>query len=116
MQASMLDHDPLSDSALNETPPNSPEESADSPEESADRFGIRLSLLIASMGLFMAAVWAVSGPSFGKCSALEDLTERHACYDNLRNEQSKPPAKGATSPLMSASGPDSRAYPMEKWN
>jgi hypothetical protein len=86
MQASMLDHDLLSDSALN---------ASQSPGESADQFGIRLSLLIVSIGLFMAAIWAVSGPSFGKCSALENLTERYACYDNLRNEQSKPPAKGA---------------------
>jgi hypothetical protein len=91
MQASMLDHDSLSDSALNATQPNSP-------GESADRFGIRLSLLIVGTGLFMAAIWAVSGPSFRKCSALENLTERYACYDNLRNEQSKPPAKGADAP------------------
>jgi hypothetical protein len=88
MQTSILDHDPLSDSALNATQPNSP-------EESADQFGIRLSLLIVSIGLFVAAVWAVSGPSFRKCSALENPTERYACYDNLRKEQSKPPAKGA---------------------
>ena len=88
MQTSMWDHDPLSDSAFNASLPNSP-------GESADQFGIRLSLLILSAGLFMAAIWAVSGPSFRKCSALENLTERFACYDNLRNEQSKPPAKGA---------------------
>jgi hypothetical protein len=87
MQTPMLDHD-LSDSALNATRPNPP-------EELADQSGIRLALVIASIGLFMAAVWVVSGPSFRKCSALENQTARYACYDNLRNEQSKPPAKGA---------------------
>jgi hypothetical protein len=34
--------------------------------------------------LFIAALW-LSGPSFQKCSALENATERHACYDALRN-------------------------------
>ena len=88
MQTSMLDHDPLWDSA-----PNAPQ--PDAPEESADQFGIRLSLLILSLGLFMAAVWAVGGPSLRRCSVLDNPTERYACYDNLRNEQSKPSAKGA---------------------
>ena len=31
----------------------------------------------------------------GKCSVLESATERNACYDELRNELSRPPAKGA---------------------
>ena len=88
MQTSMLDYDPFSDSATNATQP-------DSPEESADQFGIRLSLLILSIGLFMAAVWAVSGPSLRKCGVLENPAARYACYDTLRNEQTKPPAKGA---------------------
>ncbi len=65
-----------------------------SPEESVDDFGIRASLLILCLGLLIAAMWLVSGPSFEKCSALENATERNACYDQLRNELFKPPVKG----------------------
>jgi hypothetical protein len=32
-------------------------------------------------------------PSFQKCSALETLARRNACYGELRNELLKPPAK-----------------------
>jgi hypothetical protein len=38
-----------------------------SPGEFADRFGIRASLLILCVGLFIAALWMVSRPSFEKC-------------------------------------------------
>jgi hypothetical protein len=31
--------------------------------------------------------------SFQKCSALENVTQRNTCYDELRNELLKPPAK-----------------------
>lgn len=69
-----------------------------SPEELVDRFGMRVSLLILCVGLLIAAVWMVSRPSFEKCLALENAIERHACYDNLRAELLKPPAKGAEAP------------------
>jgi hypothetical protein len=62
MQTSMLDHDPFSDSAVNATQP-------DSPEESADQFGIRLSLLILSIGLFMAAVWPLADRAFANAAS-----------------------------------------------
>ena len=48
--------------------------------------------------LFIAAIWVTSRPSFEKCSALENVTERNACYDGLRKELLKPPAKGADVP------------------
>jgi hypothetical protein len=70
-----------------------------SPEELIDRFGMRASLLILCVGLVIAAVWMVSRPSFEKCLALENAIERHACYDNLRAELLKPPAKGAEAPV-----------------
>jgi hypothetical protein len=69
-----------------------------SPEELVDRFGIRTSLLILCVGLFIAALWMGSHPSFEKCLALENATERYACYDSLRAELLKPPAKGAEVP------------------
>jgi hypothetical protein len=70
-----------------------------SPEEIVDRFGMRASLLVLCVGLLIAAVWMVSRPSFEKCLALENATERQACYDNLRAELLKPPAKGAEAPV-----------------
>jgi hypothetical protein len=65
-----------------------------SPEDLADQFGIRLSLLILCIGLFIAAIWVISRPSFEKCSALEGVKERSACYDQLRSDLLKPPVKG----------------------
>ncbi len=65
-----------------------------SPEEAADRFGIRAALVVLCVGLFIAAMWLVTGRSFEKCSALENLAQRNACYDALRNDLFKPPAKG----------------------
>ena len=66
-----------------------------SPEEQVDRFGVRAALLTLCIALFLAAVWVASAPSFGKCGALEDQSARLACYENLRSELLKPPAKGA---------------------
>jgi hypothetical protein len=47
---------------------------------------------------FIAAIWFVRSPSFEKCSALENATDRNACFDRLRKELLKPPAKGADIP------------------
>ena len=52
-------------------------------------------LLALVIALFVAAMWLGNGPSFEKCSTLENATERYACYDTLRDDLSKPPAKGA---------------------
>jgi hypothetical protein len=76
-----------------------------SPEKLTDRFGMRTSMLILCVGLLMAAVWMVSRPSFEKCLALENATERHACYDNIRAELLKPPAKGAEAPAAALRSP-----------
>jgi hypothetical protein len=69
-----------------------------SPEALADRFGVRTALLVLCIAFFIAAIWLVSGPSFEKCSALENATERNACYEGLRNDLSRPPAKGPDIP------------------
>jgi hypothetical protein len=76
-----------------------------SPEEIVDRFGMRASLLMLCVGLLIAAVWMISRPSFEKCLALENATERQACYDNLRAELLKPPAKGAEAPVAALRWP-----------
>jgi hypothetical protein len=68
------------------------------PEEPIDRFGIRTALLVLCVALFIAAIWLVSRPSFDKCSALENVTERNVCFETLRNDLLKPPAKGADIP------------------
>jgi hypothetical protein len=68
------------------------------PEERVDRYGIRTALLALVIALFVAAMWLANRPSFEKCSTLENATERYACYDKLRDELSKPPAKGADIP------------------
>jgi hypothetical protein len=69
-----------------------------SPEALADRFGVRTALLVLCIAFFIAAIWLVSGPSFEKCSALENATERNVCYEGLRNDLSRPPAKGPDIP------------------
>jgi hypothetical protein len=68
-----------------------------SPDDLVDQFGIRVSLLILWVGLLIAAISVVSRPSFGKCSALENIMERNTCYDQLRGGLLEPPAKGADS-------------------
>ena len=68
------------------------------PEELVDRFGIRTALVALCVALFIAAIWLASRPSFEKCSALENATERNASFETLRNDLLKPPAKGADIP------------------
>ena len=66
--------------------------------ERVDRYGIGTALLALAAALFLAAMWLGNRPSFEKCSTLENATERYACYDKLRDDLSKPPAKGADIP------------------
>jgi hypothetical protein len=71
---------------------------SENPEDFADHFGVNLSLLILCIAFFIAGIWMISSPSFEKCSALSDITQRNACYSELRNELMKPPAKGGEMP------------------
>ena len=64
------------------------------PEELADRFGIRTALLVLCISFLLAGLWIVNLPSFEKCSGIENTLVRHACYDQLRADLFKPPAKG----------------------
>lgn len=63
------------------------------PEDAADRFGIRTALLVTSVGFLTAALWLMSSPSFQKCSGLDNLKDRVACYESLRSTLLTPPAK-----------------------
>lgn len=65
-----------------------------SSEDRADEFGIRTSLVVLYIALFMAAWWFMTTPSFEKCSDLQSAAERNACYGALRQDLFKPPAKG----------------------
>ena len=69
-----------------------------SSEGFADRFGTMATLLLSGIAFFIAAIWFVSTPSFEKCSAVQNVADRNACYDGLREELLKPPAKGAEIP------------------
>ena len=73
-----------------------------SPEDAADRFGIKASLLVLGLGLVIAALSLVNSPSFGKCSALQNLSDRVSCYEGLRQDLFKPPAKGPDAPKIDA--------------
>jgi len=70
----------------------------DSPAERADRLGILTAAFVLCIAFFIAAVWFLNRPSFEKCSTLESIAERNACYDKLRNDLSQPPAKGPDVP------------------
>ena len=69
------------------------DEHSKSPEDDVDRLGVRISLLVLCVALFLVANWVISTASFRKCSALENVTQRSTCYDELRNELLKLPAK-----------------------
>lgn len=64
-----------------------------SPEDAADRFGIRTALVVLCVGLFIAAIWVMDSSSFQKCSALENIKDRIACYEGLRSELLQFPIK-----------------------
>jgi hypothetical protein len=64
-----------------------------SSEERVDRFGLLTAAFVLCTAVFIAAIWFLSQPSFEKCSALENVQERNACYDMLRSDLSKPPVK-----------------------
>jgi len=92
MQASKWDFDNTTDDdAGNGLSPGSE-------EALTDRFGIRAALIGLCIASLIAAIWFVRSPSFEKCSAIENVTERNACYEALRQELLKPPAKGADIP------------------
>jgi hypothetical protein len=91
MRRSEFDNDPFDDGSAEIAWP-------ETPEERVDRFGIGIAFLVLIIALFVAAMWFASRLSFEKCSTLENVTERNACYDKLRDDLSRPPAKGPDIP------------------
>jgi len=71
---------------------------SESPEDFTDQMGVRVALVVLCVASFIAAVWFWGGPSFEKCSAIANVADRNACYEALRKELLKPPAKGAEIP------------------
>jgi hypothetical protein len=69
-----------------------------SSDDLTDQRGIRIALLVFCIAFFIASIWFVRNPSFEKCSAMENVTDRSACYDGLRQQLLKPPEKGADFP------------------
>jgi hypothetical protein len=70
-----------------------------SPQEFPDlQGGTKIAMVALYAALVIGSIWFVSSPTFEKCSALQNITDRNACYDGLRNELLKPPAKGADVP------------------
>ena len=63
------------------------------PEDAADRFGVRVALVVTCVGFLIAAIWLASSPSFQKCSAFENLSDRVACYEGLRTALLQPPVR-----------------------
>jgi hypothetical protein len=92
MQASKLDLGTTTDNDTGDVPRTK------SPDDFADQRGTKIALLALCIAFFIAATWFVSSPSFEKCSAIANVAYRNACYDALRKELLKPPAKGADIP------------------
>jgi hypothetical protein len=67
-------------------------------EERVDRFGFRTALFALALAFFVAAMWLINMPTFEKCSTFQNVNEPISCYEKLRDELSKPPAKGADIP------------------
>jgi hypothetical protein len=67
-------------------------------EDDKDRFGTAISLVTLFIGLCLMTIWLLFWPSFENCSALTGTAARYACYDKIRDELSKPPAKGGLVP------------------
>jgi hypothetical protein len=80
------------------TPDDEDEAWRRSREDLVDRIGTWTAWFMLCLALFIAGLWLSNRPSFEKCSALGSATARTACYDQLRNELLKPPAKGGVFP------------------
>lgn len=72
-------------------------------EAKADRIGIVASFVVLFMALVLIGIRLVSASSFEKCSALVSQSERSVCYENLRDELLKLPAKGGSPPALNNS-------------
>ena len=77
---------------------------ADSPSAKADRYGICLSLSVLGVALVLMVIWFISEPSFAKCSVLATEPDRLSCYQKLRGDLLRPPAKGVSDAALERAG------------
>jgi hypothetical protein len=70
----------------------------ESSEAKINRIGTGVSLVVLFVALVITGIWLISTPSFEKCSALRTQSERIICFESLRDELLKSPAKGAGGP------------------
>jgi hypothetical protein len=75
----------------------------ESSEAKINRIGTGLSLVVLFVALVITGIWLISTPSFEKCSALGTQSERIVCFENLRGELLKSPAKGGSPPALNNS-------------
>jgi hypothetical protein len=57
------------------------------PADFVDQLGFKVAVSVLCVALFLAALWVLLSPSFQKCSAIEDVAQRNACYSELRNDE-----------------------------
>jgi hypothetical protein len=89
-------------------PPEDDDESdvllADSPSAKADRYGLGLSLSVLGVALVLMVISFISEPSFAKCSVLATEPDRMSCYQKLRDELLRSPAKGVSDAALERTG------------
>jgi hypothetical protein len=68
----------------------------ESHEAKLNRIGTDVSLVVLFVALVLTGIWLVSTPSFEKCNALGTQSERIVCFESLRSELLKSPAKGGS--------------------
>jgi hypothetical protein len=66
---------------------------SESREAKWDRIGTGVSLAVLIAALVIIVISLISAPSFEKCGAMASKSERIVCYEQLRDELLKSPAK-----------------------
>jgi hypothetical protein len=66
---------------------------SESREAKWDRIGTAVSVTVLFAALVITGIWLISTPSIENCSVLASKSERIACYERLRDELFKSPAK-----------------------
>lgn len=68
---------------------------------SAEGGSLIVSVIAFVFALVLYAVWADSRSTFEQCIAISDSTARMACYEEVRHQETRPPAKGGNAPALS---------------
>jgi hypothetical protein len=70
----------------------------------AERYGLGLSLSVLGVALLLMVISYISEPSFAKCSVLATEPDRISCYQKLRGELLRSPAKGVSDAALERTG------------